>query len=547
MAKVYYRGNLSSAIFPMTVSAAGRAVIMPGPDNNFDRRVDPAGEQKDAGIPQAIYLENVMPTVSGYQSVGYLQPKLAPAIPSGQSIVDVIELDVKIGAVFLKVPVFSLSDNITYLSGDTAQGLVTIVGANPGGQLRTFASTAVVNDTAYMYIAGKLYTVTGTTPNNITLTDITATVTPSGFFTTFNIGAIAGSNNYLVGANATTVFYSSLTTPTDFVTSLISGAGSIKPNDLKGQILRLSETQNGFYILASESTILAKYTGNNRYPWKFIPVKNLSGAPSREGAFYGNVQSKGEYVLDTNNQVKFINGETAEDIGPEVSEFLANGTIQQFFISSLNSFTNGRSVTRFARIHVLSDRYIMVSMDNPNSDTSYNGVIVYDIALKRYGKLAINHKYIYDATAVRANAGGGNIRKTVGFLDTSNRVFLLEFGPYGAAADYTDYNILTQQSVLVLGKFQYARSRWIKLHEIVIEGVRSLSLFPSAQNFNCALLSSRDGYTFVGNPPDLISNYTAQNLITYPAHSTVQNFALALKGSFDLSTIQLTFSPAGER
>ena len=71
MAQISYRANLSSAIFPMTLARAGRSVIIPGPDQNFDRRVDPAGEQKDAGIPQVIYMENVLPTANGYQSVAF--------------------------------------------------------------------------------------------------------------------------------------------------------------------------------------------------------------------------------------------------------------------------------------------------------------------------------------------------------------------------------------------------------------------------------------------------------------------------------------------
>jgi len=73
MGQVAYRANLSSATFPMTIADGGRTVIVPGPDQNFDRRVDPEGSQRDAGIPQALYMENVMPTTNGYQSVGYLR------------------------------------------------------------------------------------------------------------------------------------------------------------------------------------------------------------------------------------------------------------------------------------------------------------------------------------------------------------------------------------------------------------------------------------------------------------------------------------------
>lgn len=68
---ISYRGNLSSTVFPMTLADAGRSVIIPQADQNYDRRIDPAGEKSDAGIPQAMYLQDVLPTVHGYQSVGY--------------------------------------------------------------------------------------------------------------------------------------------------------------------------------------------------------------------------------------------------------------------------------------------------------------------------------------------------------------------------------------------------------------------------------------------------------------------------------------------
>lgn len=72
MAQISYRANLSTAVFPMTLSRAGRSVIIPGPDQNFDRRVDPQGQQqRDASIPQVIYMENVLPTSNGYQSVAF--------------------------------------------------------------------------------------------------------------------------------------------------------------------------------------------------------------------------------------------------------------------------------------------------------------------------------------------------------------------------------------------------------------------------------------------------------------------------------------------
>jgi hypothetical protein len=74
MAQIPYRANLSAAIFPMTLARSGRTVINPQADNNFDKRVDAQGNDKaSAGIPQVMYMENVLPTVEGFQSVGYVE------------------------------------------------------------------------------------------------------------------------------------------------------------------------------------------------------------------------------------------------------------------------------------------------------------------------------------------------------------------------------------------------------------------------------------------------------------------------------------------
>jgi hypothetical protein len=72
MAQIEYRANLSSSDFPLTLARSGRTVINPQADQNYDKRVDKDGNDKGSvGIPQAIYLENVIPNASGYQSVGY--------------------------------------------------------------------------------------------------------------------------------------------------------------------------------------------------------------------------------------------------------------------------------------------------------------------------------------------------------------------------------------------------------------------------------------------------------------------------------------------
>jgi len=188
MAQISYRANLSSAIFPMTLARSGRSVIIPGPDQNFDRRVDPQGEQKTAGIPQAIYMENVIPTADGYQSVGYRTAQTLPEI-------DMIPLEIKMpGSVVPEILLFSRTLGLVYRYNLGIWNFVAFSGVYGGPPTsENSLSYAVVRGVVYIFneATKSLYTyVVGT------LTNVTATVLPVGFLP--NIISIAGSYNYIV-------------------------------------------------------------------------------------------------------------------------------------------------------------------------------------------------------------------------------------------------------------------------------------------------------------------------------------------------------------
>jgi hypothetical protein len=71
---VEIRGNLSSAYFPLVSQYHGRTVIVSGQDNNFNRQLySSADNDKDIGIPQMYYGHNIMPTGTGFLSVGFEQ------------------------------------------------------------------------------------------------------------------------------------------------------------------------------------------------------------------------------------------------------------------------------------------------------------------------------------------------------------------------------------------------------------------------------------------------------------------------------------------
>jgi hypothetical protein len=554
MAQIPYRANLSASIYPMTIADGGRTVIVPQADQNFDRRVDPAGEQKDAGIPQALYLENVLPTANGYQSVGYVDTNTAVPMPAAplNYIINFIEVKFRDGgfsatAGIYSFPLICYADG-SFSSGRTGTTAVSITGTAPVATGRL--SYAVVAGNCYLYSEAnrQLYEVVGSVSLDILqLNNITATVTPANFFLTNLIHSITGSSNYLVAANLDTVFWSSTTTPTDFVASLVSGSGESAPNDTDGLISYLKDTQSGFYVYTQTNAVLAKYTGNARYPWKFIPVINSNTVLNPQSQIYGNSTSSFHYLIENDSQIKLFSGDQGQLVAPEVSEYLSKTTVDQAFNYSTNVFTDRTVQTVRPRVYVFLNRYLIISINSTDDFPSasnlitYSHMIVYDTLLQRYGKLKIDHKFVYTVINITIRQ-----QELLAILDASdNTVKFLHFDIYETDTIPPAYSYIPQTAVFLLGKMQYVRSRKLKLEEVEIEGPQNRNIKP-VQNFSCTLLPSLDGRNFDA-PIPMVASYNAGGVIKYPAHKTAENHSLLLKGAFSINTIQCKFTVAGDR
>lgn len=551
MGQVAYRGNLSSATYPMTISDGGRTVIIPGPDNNYDRRVDPTGQQLDAGIPQALYLENVMPTVNGYQSVGYWAPTTPMTVPSvGAYISQVVEVratQVFVGPSLytfnvLNVPLYVWNTG-AFTSGLFGASTVTFVGTPAAAG--AIYSTAVVRGVCYFYAysatSQELFTVTVSGPGNLTFTNITASVLPALFLA--DKISMCGTNNYLVFHTNTTVFWSSTTTPTDFTSSLVSGAGQIDPNNSDDALIYVKETLNGFYMYAQNNVLYAQYTGNARYPFKFVAVTNSTGLFSgKRWEFYGQVDTGGHYVIEKNKNIKLMQQNETQPIAPEVSDFLSKNPVQELFDSTTNTFTAQTVETEVPSIYVYMNRYILVSVNGTNNSGAqtekYTHVIVFDMHLRRYGKLKLDHSFVFCIWAPN---------EVVGFVNKQNSTIrYLNFDIFGnATAPFAGLAASTVSGVLLLGKFQYVRSRFLKIEEVELESPQNKSIVGSP-TLQAYLVPSMDGRNLLP-AESLTASYLSGGVAKFPCHRTAQNISILLKNAFNVNTLQLRFTPAGDR
>jgi hypothetical protein len=515
-----YRANLSSAIFPLSISKAGRSVIIPGPDNVYDRRVDPEGEQKTAGIPQAIYMENVIPTVEGYQSVGILAKNsitLGATFPS-RYIPFIYKVHSKI---------IALVEGISsYHAAYTNDQAVTGTWTADTGQRDAFSvvtsdwdpSQATLRGVEYIFTSStaKLYTVA----TNLALTDITGSL--SGI-TAANIKIILSSHNYLIAIQSSgTISWSSTLTATDFTASLVTGAGSATPNELRGTIVAAYNCPEGFIIYTTEGCIAATYTGNSRYPWKFREIVD-AGKYSSALQIAAVKGSQIHYAIDVHGTIRVISAQGAQTVAPELSTFARSNKFYDSYSSDI--LTSTASGPYDYTLYYLLNRYLIlgVSLDGTRLGTVNLFAFVYDTVQKRYGRLKHEFKYLWDdgISIYAINNEDGVVTKLT--LD-------IEDGD----ADFTS-------SVLVLGKFKYARSRWIEPQEITIDGVRNTV---STAGITTALIPTLDGNRFEPAVTPSLFSMSAQS-ITYHCNISCHSFALALKGAFEVNSVEMKFSLGG--
>jgi hypothetical protein len=523
MTTISHRANLSSAVFPMTLADAGRTVIAPQYDQNFDRRVDPAGEQKDAGIPQAIYMENVIPTVNGFQSVGYIPGTVLPEVVGSTMFVRwacfidgaiVLSRGYSAGAPFEDV----VSNNIK--CDDTWQ---TAVGVIPEAVFG--GSIAKVRGVNYWCDKTHLFTFTvNSITKRLNFTNVTGSVTG---VTVTNIKSICSSYNYLILLMEDgTIHWSSTTTPTNFTASLVTGAGSQVPHNSTGSNFLVEHSQ-GFMIYGSAGVIFAQYTGNSRYPFKFVSVADAGGF-TREEQISGSSLSAIHYGINDSNKIQLIDKAAAAIAAPEVSTYLERKLYKDVFNYTTNVFSKQVPTSQLisTRIFYLLDRYVVVSVQSDTNAAGWDYAFIYDTLLQRYGVLKVLHSYVFAD------------EKSICFVPRE-----VDAIPYVLALDVYS-TTATFAGVLLLGKFQFVRDRFLQLEEINIESVKDISS-GGTQNFSLLLFPSFDGKNF--STPITLTPTITNSLIQAKLHKTAKSHSIMLKGAFDVNTLELHFRVAGER
>jgi len=544
MAYYQIRCNLVSATFPFATELWGRTVMIPQMDFNYDRQAAAAiaDYDKDKGIPQIYYAHNVMPTAQGMQSVGYTE--VWPQVPNS-TVFD------------SAIPILTSGQNRVILSPAGGLNYVADATINAWFQCSPFPDGAVPSNVQVTtaYVQGETY-ICYANYGIFTYDEVTKQLIPqaSAGLLAVDIIAITTANNYLIAITETDVYWSSLLDPMDFTPSLTTGASSTRVADADGKLKFCLPISGGFMLYCANNVVGATYTGNIQFPFTLRPINGSGGVQSTEHVTW-QAKAAEHYTITTNGLQKISRTESSL-IFPELSDFLGARIMEDFNSDTLTFNQTYIDHTLYTHICLVTARYIVVSYGVNYNEFTH--ALVYDLSLKRWGKLKIDHvdcfqwndpnlygeltydgllETTYDDLGLTTYGGldvsilnTPQIKNTIAFLAIDGTVKLVDFSLGNTNAD----------GVLLLGKYQIVRNNLIKHLDTEVEVVNE------GNNFTYYILPSLDGKTFLPAVQPMLVK-TSPRLRVFMRQLTALNFSSLLLGVFNLVSFQIKVAPGPNR
>lgn len=540
MAQQTFSCVLNAASFPFLSDFAPRTVIIPALDNTVRNPISYTGttDSQDIKLPQVIYCHNVFPTGEGLMSVGF-ESKLA-GISGADDFDQAITLRDEDENTFLYSP--ANGKNYIYTANNAEWISVDPITDFTGRQV----TRAYVNGRTF--ICYEKYGIFEFDREAETFTQVSTT-----YINQEEIICITASNNYLVACSATTVYWSSLIDVLDFEPSFETGAANLIPQDIKAAIVAVHQMPGGFIIYTAKNAVSAVYSSNAKAPFIFKEISNSGGVTSPEHVTSDSTLGA-QYAWTTGGLQK-LTSNTAEVLFPECTDFLAGFVFEDFTTSLVKTtLTSPLSV----KLSYISSRYLVISYGITQGN--YTHALVYDTALKRWGKLKVTHVdcFLYpypnligpltydDLAGVSYDELEDTtydeleISQTTSIPPKRGMAFLKSDGSVELAV--FDYREFTDTSVLILGKYQLTRSSKTCLQEVALES-------PSENNsLSLQILPSIDGKTLGAAVTPAINNFKSSLKVrVYNKRVVAENYSLLITGSFELSCILMTVTKHATR
>lgn len=510
MPQINYRANVGASTFPLIAENFGRSVIVPQYDNSSVRAVtSEADADQDVGVPQLYYAHNVMPTAEGVQSVGF-DNQVAALSPVENTFTNVHILR---DAAENKAYFSHTSDGRNFISIYPFYNWVETTYV--AGAVNSKVTVAHISGVSYIYFSSYGCYKYDFASNSL------IPVTLSGL-TPANILGIVSSSGYLIAYSETAIAWSSTLDPTDFIPSSVTGAGGGSIAEAKGKIVFCAPASYGFIIFTTKNAVGAAYSGNSAYPFNNAELHSSGGLASSDlVSFAANAISLFAY---TSNGLQEYAQANVRNIYPEITDFIAGSYFEDFDESTLSFIrTSIPSATMKKQVNLISNRYLVISY----GITELTHAIIVDISLKRFGKVKITHVDCFE-WAVLSPELVETPRKSIAFIKKSGEIQILSFDPLS----------ISSNGFAIFGKYQFIRRRLLELHTVYVDNIR----VPT--NFKLYQFQELEGKEVVSLTPCTLVSSEGYGK-TYGVEAVARSHSLALKGNFQLSTLELRFSIAG--
>lgn len=475
MAQQQYRINLAEVAFPFLSTDETRDVMY-----------------GDSGaVPKIYFGQNVMPFKEGIRSVGF-----STAVPSVGT--DLIDVRIVYSSSRVRCYLAWASNGDVYCLKDGAWQAVSSEPTLPTGfSIPDDVSIGTCKGVSYIFYkqtGGYTFDYATLTFSAVTFNDLN----------TSEVLAISSSFNYLIAVSEYTVAWSSLIDPTDFAADSVTGAGSGDIPDIDGAISFVTPSPKGFLLYAEANIVAATYTGNSQYPFKFREVIGSKGGISLDSITYeANTDTQFAY---TTGGLQAVSTEAIQPVLPELSDFFANGVVEDF---SDGEFSYTSVDDMLVKLKLVSSRYLVASY----GVTSYTHAIILDTFLNKLGKVKIAHTDVfeYGRAGIAFVCAGGEVKRL-------------------------DYD-KAEESVALLGKLSFSRSRTTTLLEVEVESAGDMTVvdYPS-------LNGKALGVRVVGYQQELSDSYGK-----WLFKATAVTHSLMLSGAFKANTVLMTYTINGRR
>lgn len=383
------KAKLTQKTFPFNFSELAGTVLAP---NYLEQNLRVGADQEALEVPQAYFMQNVLPVQRGFSSVHYARVVGQHTYPAYLDKV----FTLRDGAGNVALYAHAGGQNLIYTAATGAWVAFPTV----SGQV----TVAYLKGTTYVAIAGVGLYVYDFTAETFTLQVL------SGISFT-NVDGVAAANQYLLLWTPDTLAWSDPADPLDFSTSLAGSTGILANNGLLVQCLPVNE---GLIAYTTRNAIACLYTGNSTVPFAFREIPESAGIADPEHVAYDST-SKAHIAWTTSGFMQ-ISIRDAALIWPELSDALGSGIYSVCAASGSARYPTLETVDSLAvKVSSVGSRYIVVSVKDAAAGViEYTLAYVYDAALDRWGRLDIPHVdfFEYRAPEFMADLSYGGLSAT---------------------------------------------------------------------------------------------------------------------------------------